>query len=355
MNLQEAMEKIENAKKKTLYEKMWRNNNFALKQMVKGTKYHGNESNNSYQFILNENESEKDLSVPLKRLFGIRDTEMFKTKFEEACGGSGNEALKILTLHSSSLCALLFFYDVKQHHLEIPLKVKGECKTFTFDDVYFEYQNKVINNPSNIDVTLLGNDDRGKPVILFLESKFSEYYLYSGGVSSDISCNYFDNDFSKLVYKDFFLGEAEYEKKASSKEGYFKLSKKGKSLYIDGLKQMVSHYVGVKNFMNKEDLIDRPENRGKEAVKSNYFDKNAIILLGTIVFDHIIGDFTIKKAEHPTYLESYADEYSKLVEFLNGKEDAEKLYILPELLCYSKIKDSKNVGDDILKFYSLEA
>lgn len=61
---------------------------------------------------------EEDALTALKRVFSIKDCN-FDAKFGQACSGFGREERRIATLHSSSLCALLFFYNVTKEH---PLK-----------------------------------------------------------------------------------------------------------------------------------------------------------------------------------------------------------------------------------------
>ena len=112
------------------------------------------------------------VSESLANNFGIeKEKDVFIKKFEMSCSGTGGELKKITTLHSSSLCALLFFFNVDT----MPLKMRG-LENCEFTQSFFEFKNKVIRYPSNIDVVLLGkNKITNKKVILFLESKFSEY------------------------------------------------------------------------------------------------------------------------------------------------------------------------------------
>ena len=94
-----------------------------------------------------------------------------------AVGGSGNEGDKITTLHSSSLCALLHFYNVERHPLTLEFKTKNNKKVeikrrVIFNKSVFEFKSPVIGNPSNMDVVLIGKDENtGKNIVFFLESK----------------------------------------------------------------------------------------------------------------------------------------------------------------------------------------
>ena len=122
----------------------------------------------------------------LINIFNIKDSTLFEEKYKMAVGGSGNEGDKITTLHSSSLCALLHFYNVEKHALTLEFKTKnnknGEIKRrVRFTKSVFEFKSPVIDNPSNMDVVLIGKDETSnEDVVLFLESKFAEYYLSAG-------------------------------------------------------------------------------------------------------------------------------------------------------------------------------
>ena len=54
--------------------------------------------------------------------------------------------------------------------------------------------------PSNMDVTLVGyeKDAPSKPVVLFLESKFTEYYA-EPKVKMDIADSYLKNQYGKVI------------------------------------------------------------------------------------------------------------------------------------------------------------
>ncbi|MCR5766753.1 MAG: hypothetical protein K6G09_12365 [Treponema sp.] len=117
----------------------------------------------------------KNTTQEVADFFEKSNKELFLKKFQMVCSGSGDEIKKITTLHSSSLCALLFFYNVtKTNKLIFPY---SELHDIEFYDSLFEVKNQVIRSPSNIDVVLIGENKKGSKVIFFLESKFSEYIL----------------------------------------------------------------------------------------------------------------------------------------------------------------------------------
>ena len=194
---------MNNKRRRDLYECMWGSKAFDFP--VTKTTYRGSVSNNSYTFTNTSTTNEDECRNRLADLFGIQCRELFKEKFEQSYSGSGQELKRIAVLHSSSLCALLFFYNVSQENPYI-LEIEGKEYIFTYS--CFEYQNTVIEgrNPSNMDIVLIGSNKRtGEQTVLFLESKFSEYYE-SLGQRLEIATAYLDNKYGKALYDDVILG-----------------------------------------------------------------------------------------------------------------------------------------------------
>lgn len=142
--------------------------------------------------------SQKSLSIKhmdtgqdLACIFGL-DWKIFADKYLQATSGDGQEARRIRTLHSSSLLCLLCFYGVSE---ERPLNLIVEGRQVRFTSSLFEVKNPVGTDEtgkehnSNMDVVLYGKDSQnGKKVILFLESKFSEYLTWGkySGISNHV-------------------------------------------------------------------------------------------------------------------------------------------------------------------------
>ena len=200
-------------------------------------------SDNSFCLVPRSNATDKDKTVQfLIERFGISNPDLFKSKYYEAISGNGQELRRISTLHSSSLLALLCFYDVTLDH---PLSFLG----YTFTDSYFEVKTAVPKSrPSNMDIVLRGKEDNtGRKVVLFLESKFSEY-LETGkyeGISSKVyggtykELNLFDNPVSPLRFE--------------NNGAYITISSEKNHYYCGGIKQMISHYIGVSNYSAKKE------------------------------------------------------------------------------------------------------
>lgn len=292
----------------------------------------------------------------LKRIFHIQEI-IFDEKFQEACSGSGQEERRIATLHSSSLCALLFFYNVtKEHPLKIEIAGIGEVDFF---DVIFEYQNSVIEdaNPSNMDVTLLGACG-DKQVILFLESKFSEYIT---GVQKRLNINsaYLKEEISKPLYENWLWDKAD---ELNGKE--FSVSIQDSLAYLGGLKQMISHYVGVRKFERGilklkqgqsagKDLHDVQNNAAKQSVQEklrNYaLEGDTIIVLGSIVFD------VYDKDEKHKELQEYGILYDKLMKQISAVagQSGSCIHVLENFYTYQQLFENKKgwLTKQIYDFY----
>lgn len=184
----------------------------------------------------------KPIADFLKSVFGI-DTENWHKKYIEATSGPGNEGTRILTLHSSALLALLTFVNVSPDN---PIVIQGE----KYVDCWFEVRNIVIpgRNPSSIDVLLRAESGN----LLFLESKFTEYL---------------DASYPNIVvaYKPFYERLLPLLPKMPLQIVFPKRFKEDKMevvgfglkptsnrkelncLYLSGIKQCISHLMGIAN------------------------------------------------------------------------------------------------------------
>lgn len=318
-------------KSRYLYETMWGSKEFDFDI----TNTNGS-SNNSYCFCGTSTTDEEICSNKLIEVFEITEKDLFKEKFHQSCGGSGNEIKRIGTLHSSALCALLFFYNVTEEH---PLRLRINNRDCDFTYSRFEFQNPVINNPSNMDITLVGRyADTGKVVLLFLESKFSEY-MDRTGKQLGISKGYLTNSYSKPIYSDDILAKLNLTKTYQTGEKKF-IIKSIKQCYLEGIKQMISHFVGVNNFIVKGSVT-------KDVLISS-IRKDADIYLGTILFDKGIGDYEICKGVKS--YDSYKTKHEELANILNSQ--GTDVHVIQEPFSYTMFENSDFIKEDkILKFY----
>ena len=352
--MEEYMDKLE------LYEIFNWNYKDSSKYQRTGFGKHKEGSKNSYSFKIegidnkdiktksksNQKEIYKKITERLRKEFNIKD-DLFEKKFEMACSGSGDEIQKITALHSSSLCVLLFFYNVENKPLRLEIE-KG--KTVEFSKSFFEWKNPVFGNDSNIDVVLYSEKSN---ILLFLESKFSEYC--KGQSKYGIPFKYATDPFSKHLYSeickkengnfktDFKSRKIKFGKEL--KDGFYLETKKGTN-YIEGIKQMISHYIGIINFLN-----------GNSSEKERYekeipLDEKTQFYLGEILFDEQLKNFPKNRKEK--YFDKYKTEYEKLENILNGdvsKRTKKNFKIIPRILCYSELMDYISENNKCIKNY----
>ena len=349
-----SFEKLNNEKKQNLYKKMWDGTEFSSKRFISKKNWTGKESKDSFfinapitSFLMSKLVSA--IAVDLANAFDINDEikrSLFIEKTEQACSGSGEEVYKISTMHSSSLCSLLFFYGISpENKLEIEIGVGKEKKSYLFTKSVFEFQNKVMKRgaPSNMDIVLLGSEkyDDSKKVILFLESKFSEYYA-DVSTALDISISYLENAYGKEIY-DKLIAESngKYTKgegKDSKKQ--FKLSV-AEEEYLSGIKQMISHYIGVRNLIT--DVLAEKQNSYDDNEVKKLVNNGAEVLLGTILFDNLFENIEDRKK----YYDGYKGNYKFLAKILNevsrtsdkekNLESTEQLIVLEKPLTYAGV------------------
>ena len=348
-----------------LYKKMWSGTEFCSKDFIANRNWTGEESDASF-WINTPNASKlfaeiiPVLGSDLADKFGLENREVFKEKLSEACSGSGQEALKITTMHSSSLCALLFFYNVcDKNKLELELGDGENKKTYIFEQSYFEFQNVVIKGrqPSNMDVVLIGyeKDDISQAVVLFLESKFSEYYK-KPKKHLDIASSYLENNYGGVVYKNL---EPKYKIDIeNSPKNNFRLIA-ADATYMEGIKQMISHYIGVRNLLDRK-VVSKRNSVGHGNVV-DAVNKGAKVFLGSIIF----ADLFSSAKDREAYYENYAAKYKELAKLLNsvsnmpkpdkGIGNTERLMVLENPLTYTEVfnRGSSNflVDEKVKKYY----
>lgn len=333
-----------NKKKRALYECLWGSSEFNFP--VEKTKYRGSFSDNSYTLANTSPVNKDTCRNRLAELFGIKNPDLFKEKFAQSISGSGQELKRIATLHSSSLCTLLFFYNVSEENPYIA-EIKGTKYIFTYSR--FEYQNTVIQgrNPSNIDVVLIGRDGSSDtPVVLFLESKFSEYYERTAR-QLKIASAYLENNYGKSLYAKASLDKMGlYIKEYDGQENFILRSEE--TFYLDGIKQMISHYIGIRNLCNSS--------HARNDTVANAISGGARILLGEILFTKGIGKLRISNGKE--CFEAYREKYLILADELNNqlKNDGMegKFTVLDDILSYSQFQDNNYILEPQIKRFYFE-
>ena len=174
---------------------------------------------------------------------------------------------------------------------------------------------------SHIDVKLTGTCGE-KCVSLYLESKFSEYVNQRGKTSFSYTEDY-NSIYTKLQGKiedlDINIG--------CDKITLVKTNSKRPAQYWEGFKQMVSHYLGMKNCKDQSDLI----------------------YLGEIVYD-----FRPFKDMQNDFYEDYREIYKQLVDALEDIEtEPQKFKVVKNLLTYKDVFESFNLDERVRELYNL--
>lgn len=263
----------------------------------------------------------KPIADYLSAMFGINDDNWYN-KFIEATTGSGNEGNRILTLHSSALLALLTFGNISQDN---PVVIRGE----KYVESWFEVRNVVIpgRSPSSIDVLLRAESGN----LLFLESKFTEYLTASGANIVSAYKPFYErllplipNMPLQIVYpKKFQDNKTEvigFGLKPTSAR------KELNGLYLYGIKQCISHLIGIANGPAVGDFSEWDRNI-----------KGKTLRFGTILYKFNYPQFQI-------YKEFYKETIGQITPEMISASMAEQsgpyvsqIYVCPEIMTYQEI------------------
>lgn len=241
---------------------------------------------------------ENMLSGKYRKLFGIEDVE-FDEAFRVVTGGVGNELAKINSLTSSSLLSLLVFYPLFNKNTKDSLTLSVNGNLISFTNCFFEIRNKVIRLPSSVDVVLQSED---KKTLLFLESKFLEYE------DTTTEATYGKGYYS--LYSEYLRDYLTDITVASDNKGRTKLTSKTR-IYIEGLKQSISHLIGLVRGPKDETA----EYYTKEYLKaySKAYKGAKTLMYGTILFNPDKFD-----VDASPYI-NYADLYTRIIGKHGGK------------------------------------
>ena len=294
--------------------------------------------------------------------------------YYQVTNGQGSEEKKIGTIYSSSLQSLLVFSSVSKKR---PLFLKLGIETYKIIKVLFEYNNEVIKRPSSIDVVLISD----KNDLFFVESKLFEPVYgsvdgkmkYTRGNQKGeiinpkvIGISYFKREekngyFKKLGlnFEDLDLMKINHPEEGFENKEQLKIDKytigileNNKYVYPEGIKQTLSHLIGITNFQNNK-IQSNCSNELKE------FNAKSIHFL-TIVNDLpcFDGDKNVDDR-----VRDFKDHLKHVYEIIKKKENevSSKRIIIHDPISYQKLY-SMNSGkdsyfgdkDNIVKFYHLD-
>lgn len=217
----------------------------------------------------------------------------FIEAYKGATSGKGFEKRRITQLNSSSLLALMCFWRVSD---KFPITIQG----IKYTKVFFEVENKVFDNNSSIDILLVSEDGK---VLLFLESKFTE--ILNPTTRYWLSDKYLPiyKAIESLLAPEISIGNIVTKTRKSVDQDEFAInSSNGKKQYFGGIKQMISHLIGLLQGPNAEGKSERIPHL------SFYKDWTKKLILGTILFDFSEGDF---KSAFQNYATLYSSVFTE--------------------------------------------
>ncbi len=272
------------------------------------------------------------------------NTQIPCDKFYSIISGEGKEEEKIDTFYSSSLQTLLFFSSISESK---PLTYDG----VTYSEVYFEVKNRVIGYPSSVDAVLVGKSKDGKNTVLFIETKLCEVIRDSSPIGkAEIGKSYFMGSKSNSYCNRFFTDGEDMKaigidrNAPAPKSGNYIVSPIGgaKYVYSYGMKQLLSHIIGIMNF--------------KENGTINYpmIDRTAEVRFLTLI--NALPGYNKSDSEKKTT--DFIRHYNVVIEYLRGKPQCQSITMYN---CstfqdfYSEVKQSGyNLGEKIVKYYHYE-
>jgi hypothetical protein len=110
--------------------------------------------------------------------------------------------------------------------------------------------------------------------------------------------------------------------------------------YMEGIKQMISHYIGVRNLLDGKAVSKR--NCGEHENVVDAVGEGAKVFLGSIIFVDLFSSVKDKEI----YYENYAEKHKELAKVLNeatrdlGVDN--KLMVLEEPLTYTEVFNKGN-------------
>lgn len=288
------------------------------------------ESGNSFCFGNAQIESKEESWESLKGAFKFLGKDEFTKKFNQAVSGGGHEWTRITRLHSSSLLPFLLFSQISELK---PIKIEVACgQVEEFSKVRFEVRNWLEfkdRYPSNIDV-VLENDD----VILFLESKFTEYL--TRGQKVEISYSRYGNRLGELggILKDKLKIEL-------TKSHLILRDNDKRCRYLTGVKQLLAHYMGLEYALGKGD--NKYNQGGTEFLDIG----NRKVYLGEVMFDCSV-------MEGSDAFDDYNQLYSVVAPGLLATSRLKsKPMILSKPLTYQNLFANFTLDKDVSQFYQL--
>lgn len=276
----------------------------------------------------------------VQKRFALENDGNFKHNIERLFNGSGDESSKFYAVDSSSRLSFLCFssWIEKNGYVEIEIKLKGKGPV-KFTQLYFEAKNKVISGPSNVDVLLVNKE---KKILIYLESKFTEYVRDNQDNrdknQAKLGKGYFkskDTDITKLM--DVLKSSDIVSENSDDKGAHAVESKNHPLTYPQGIKQMISHFIGV---------CKGPSGRDVEHDKLHkLWEEAEDIYLGSILYQFSDKEF-----------DAYSKCHEELANVLNNNQFGAKkkvIKVIDKPFTYQELVKKNPLPKEVADYYKL--
>lgn len=249
---------------------------------------------NDHQFL-----DETILARQYAKMFGIMPDASWYKAFKIVTEGQGNEFHKINSLISSSLLSLLMFHKLflnTNTENYISIKLSDIEEPVRFDKCFFEVRNRVVRLPSCVDVLLYSSENN---VMLFLESKFTEYTRVK---KEDLYGKGYITLYTRYLqpYLDNVLELGQTILKGKDK---LRIKAKSGERYIEGVKQSISHLIGLTRGPHQTGTGYYPDSYHNEY--SKLYNGANKLYYGIILFD--LRKMNLEGRIYEDYVELYND------------------------------------------------
>lgn len=248
-------------------------------------------------------------------IFGHEMRECYAKMF---AAGDGNELFgKACAIHSSSMLAYNMFSWIDDDHPFVHNGVK-------YTNVFFEVHLPTLKGtrPANMDVVLEGVSSVGKHSILFIESKFTEYFSNGKDQMKKMGVTYDNPD-------RYFIDNGE-EWAGLIKNYREEAGKKSNSGYYDGIKQEICHLIAISNLRADAGIEEYNFLMGKYDCESPHIFKDDDFVFINLLFKPG-QDFTEEIGAFNKYEKLYADLKEDVSNLIGGKSIDMKFLTYGEL------------------------
>jgi hypothetical protein len=246
--------------------------------------------------------------------------------------------------------ALLCFWNVSKDN---PITINNVAYT----EVFIEVENMVFDHNSSVDILLVSEKES---TWLYLESKFTEPL----NPTNRLWLSYKYYDIYKCIREDLKINVSNTQVRNHKEKGEIVMRKEfeitqNKKLYYGGIKQLISHLIGVLKGASDKANVEYMEFYKKGLPK--------YIILGTILYDFSKSDADEFKNLYDDYVSFYEECFSsqngkliisKINNCLGGTSVFTKssISVMPQVLTYQDVFVKQNPNflmNNVAQFYGI--